>query len=272
MRIFPERLRRKIYVERSVIALIRLTYAIVLAQAVSLTVSSCRNLNSPVGRLDTTSSIVQVRGNVEAVIVGEVAGYDVGGENFVAEFFARVLENVTAKPKDEPRRFRSGGRRPSRAVLVHGSLGRIDLSEGLGSPGTYSATRGGYAPSTHTLVPNQVLTLLKSVDIEAAAPGDVVTYTISFTNSGADSLQNIVISDLMSPFVDPMPDAFGPGQDVEWVRGGFPTFYLTLDPADGDECEYDAGTRLLQVLFSKNSPFFLPPGAGGTINYKVIVR
>ncbi|MEE9269503.1 MAG: DUF11 domain-containing protein [Candidatus Krumholzibacteria bacterium] len=122
------------------------------------------------------------------------------------------------------------------------------------------------------VVANQVLTLLKSVDIAAAAPGDVVTYTISFTNSGADSLQNIVISDLMSPFVDPMPDAFGPGQDVEWVRGGLPTLYLTLDPADGDEGEYDAGTRLLQVLFSKNLPFFLPPGAGGTISYKVIVR
>ncbi len=151
MRIFPERLRRKVYLNRGVISLIRLTYVVVLAQAISYTVGSCRNLNSPVGPLDTTSSIAQVQDNVEAVIVGEVAGYDVGGGNFVTEFSAQVLENVTAKPKDEPSRFRSGGRRPGRTVHVHGSFGRIDLSEDPGNPGTYSATRSGYAPSTYTL-------------------------------------------------------------------------------------------------------------------------
>ncbi|MFQ5510228.1 MAG: hypothetical protein ACE5EO_00110 [Candidatus Krumholzibacteriia bacterium] len=116
------------------------------------------------------------------------------------------------------------------------------------------------------------ITLQKSVDSGAAQPGEVVTYTISFFNPGVDSVQNVTILDPISPYVDPVPGAFGPGQDVEWVRGGFPTQYLTLDPSDGDECEYSVNERLLRLLFSKNGPFFLLPGQSGALSYKVVVQ
>lgn len=39
------------------------------------------------------------------------------------------------------------------------------------------------------------LVLVKSVDLPSAAPGDLLTYTITYVNPGAQPLSNIVISD-----------------------------------------------------------------------------
>lgn len=119
---------------------------------------------------------------------------------------------------------------------------------------------------------NGLLSLLKEVDKPAALPGEVITYTIHLFNSGADSVQNIVLYDPISPFVDPMADAFGPGMDVEWSYDGSPPIYLTLDASDADECEYDGAASLLQLLFSKNGPFYLLPGQSGILVYKARVR
>ena len=116
------------------------------------------------------------------------------------------------------------------------------------------------------------MSLLKSVDLSSAKPGDVITYTISFFNAGLDSVQNIVILDPISQFMDPIPDAFGPGQDVELNRAGVGVVYLTLDPGDADECEYSGNERLLRLLFSKNSPYYLLPGQSGTLAYRAVVR
>jgi uncharacterized repeat protein (TIGR01451 family) len=115
------------------------------------------------------------------------------------------------------------------------------------------------------------VTLHKDVDLPAAQPGDVITYTISFINAGADTLQNIILLDPISPHVDPLSDAFGPGQDVELVLPGSSVF-LSFNPADADECEFSASERLLRVILSKNSPYFLRPGDSGSLVYKVTIR
>jgi uncharacterized repeat protein (TIGR01451 family) len=117
-----------------------------------------------------------------------------------------------------------------------------------------------------------LLNLAKSVDAGAAAPGTVLTYTISFTNTGLDSVQNVTLLDPVSIHVDPVTGAFGPGMDVEWRKNGATVVYLTLDPADGDECEYSAADRLLRLVFAKNSPYRLRPGEGGELSYRVIVK
>lgn len=114
--------------------------------------------------------------------------------------------------------------------------------------------------------------LHKQVDVAAAQPGDVLTYTISFVNTGVDSVRNIVILDPISEFVEPMTNAFGPGVDVEWTKPGVGVSHLTLDPGDGDECEFSASERILRVFLSKNTPFYLQAGESGTLNYRVIVR
>jgi uncharacterized repeat protein (TIGR01451 family) len=159
------------------------------------------------------------------------------------------------------------------AAYAAGTTFRTDLNAELLVDGT-SVTVTATATDAVVVVANPVgrVTLQKQVDLGTAAPGAVVTYSISFFNAGADSVQNIVLIDPVSQFVDPVPDAFGPGLDVEWQRQGSGPQYLTLDPVDGDECEYTSADRVLRLLFSKNTPFFLQPGEQGVLTYKVLVK
>jgi len=117
-----------------------------------------------------------------------------------------------------------------------------------------------------------LVTLHKEVDTNAAAPGEIVTYTVSFTNTGVDSVQNVLVFDPVSVYVDPVADAFGPGMDVEWHKDGATVVYLTLDPTDGDECDFSGSDRLLRLTFSKNTPYYLGPGETGELTYKVLVK
>jgi uncharacterized repeat protein (TIGR01451 family) len=116
-----------------------------------------------------------------------------------------------------------------------------------------------------------LLQLVKEVDLAAAQPGDVITYTIVFSNPGAENIQEIEIIDPTPAEVDLEPDAFGPGQDIAWVNGAVTT-YLTADPADADEAMYDSGSRTLHVLLSRQAPFVLAPGEEGRIIYMVRIR
>jgi uncharacterized repeat protein (TIGR01451 family) len=116
------------------------------------------------------------------------------------------------------------------------------------------------------------LTLGKETDKATAVPGDIITYTVSFFNAGIDTIQNVVLLDPVSDYVDVLPDGFGPGQDVEWQLEGQAARYLTIDPSDGDECEYNPAENLLRVVFSKSSPIYILPGQSGIVAYKVIVK
>ena len=115
------------------------------------------------------------------------------------------------------------------------------------------------------------LLLTKEVDLAAAQPGDVITYTIIFSNPGTEDVQEIEIIDILPPEVDIVFDAFGPGQDVAWVDGAVTT-YLTADPSDADEALYSAAARSLQVILSRQAPFTLAPDGEGRIIYRVSIR
>ncbi len=116
------------------------------------------------------------------------------------------------------------------------------------------------------------LKLSKNTDKASAVPGDIVTYSIDFFNEGIDTIQNVIIFDPVSEFVDMVTDAFGPGKDLELQIPGSGARYLTMDPLDGDECEYRISENLLQVTFSKVSPLLILPGEKGSIVYKVRVQ
>ncbi|MBN1884307.1 MAG: DUF11 domain-containing protein [Candidatus Krumholzibacteriota bacterium] len=115
------------------------------------------------------------------------------------------------------------------------------------------------------------LDLVKSVDLPEAHPGDVITYTIEFTNPGLVDVREIEIADPLPAEVDLIMDAFGPGLDIEWVRGGAPV-YLTADPSDADEALYDPATRTLRLVFSRQAPVVLAPGETGRIVYRALIR
>ncbi len=115
------------------------------------------------------------------------------------------------------------------------------------------------------------LVLVKSVDLSEARPGDIITYTIDFSNPGTEGIMDIEVVDAISPLVELILDAYGPGNDIEWTIGGAPV-YLTADPGDADEGLYDAGSGTLRVIFSRQAPVTLEAGESGSVVYQARVR
>lgn len=116
-----------------------------------------------------------------------------------------------------------------------------------------------------------MLRLSKGVDRAEARPGDVITYTITFTNPGVKGVKEIEIIDPISPSVDLVRNAFGPGRDIEWMKGGS-AVYLTADPTDPDEAMLEGPPSLLRVVFSRRSPFILESGVSGQLTYRVKIK
>jgi uncharacterized repeat protein (TIGR01451 family) len=116
-----------------------------------------------------------------------------------------------------------------------------------------------------------LLDLAKSVDCAEAHPGDTMTYSIVFSNPGTEGVREIEIIDPLSPAVEIVRDAFGPGRDIEWLKDGAPV-YLTADPLDADEALFDAADGTLRVILSRLAPFTLGSGATGRISYRVRIR
>ncbi len=116
-----------------------------------------------------------------------------------------------------------------------------------------------------------LLRLTKDVDMGQVRPGDMITYTITFSNPGTEPVREIVIIDPVSDAVEIVTDAFGPGRDIEWTRDGV-AVYLTADPSDSDEAMYLSASRQLKVLLSRQSEYILQSGAVGRIVYRVRVK
>ncbi len=116
-----------------------------------------------------------------------------------------------------------------------------------------------------------MLKLLKEVDLAQARPGDVMTYSIAFSNPGIQAVQEIEIIDPLSSAVEIVTDAFGAGRDVEWLKNGVAE-YLTADPGDADEAMLEGSEGRLRVILSRRSPFTLESGATGRISYRVRIR
>ena len=116
------------------------------------------------------------------------------------------------------------------------------------------------------------LSMQKTSDRANAGPGSLITYSIRFFNAGADSLLNVTLDDPVSPYVNVEPNSFGAGRDLQWQPPAGSPVFLTFNTADADECQYDAVTRLLRIVFSRNAVFYLAPGQAGTVTYKVRVR
>lgn len=116
------------------------------------------------------------------------------------------------------------------------------------------------------------LTIQKLPDRNSAAPGDFITYSIRLFNAGADSLRNVTLDDPVSPWVDVQPNTFGAGRDLQWQPPAGSPVYFTFNSADPDECQYDVVARILHLILSRNSVFYLAPGQAGTVSYRVRVR
>ena len=90
-------------------------------------------------------------------------------------------------------------------------------------------------------------------------------------NPGVEDAVEIEIIDPVPPEVELVLDAYGAGSDIAWTRGGT-TVYLTADSTDADEALFDAGTGILQVIFSRQAPYTLSAGETGSLEYQVRIR
>jgi len=96
-------------------------------------------------------------------------------------------------------------------------------------------------------------------------PGDVLEYCIAYRNVGSDAVSDVVITDPVPFFTNPLADAYGPGKAIYWKDAGGTVRYLTSD--DGD----DAGTIAGGVV-EVQAEAALAAGEGGLVCYRVQIR
>lgn len=102
------------------------------------------------------------------------------------------------------------------------------------------------------------LTLLKSADKSQATPGETVTYTVTYTNTGNSEAQNVVLTDQApAPALYVAGSATGPGMSITWSHDGGGTF-------DGSEAA--PVTHIRWTLAGS-----LVPSASGSVTFTVLV-
>lgn len=102
------------------------------------------------------------------------------------------------------------------------------------------------------------LTLVKSVDQAAAPPGTVLTYTVTYANTGA---ADAVTVDLVDPVPAPTTyvpgSASGAGASIRWSHDGG----LTWDASEA--------APVTHVRWVLSAP--VPPGGGGAVSYRAAI-
>jgi len=127
----------------------------------------------------------------------------------------------------------------------------------LRATSAYDATAWDTAVDVITLS-GPALTLVKSADKASAAPGDLITYTIAYENTGNQDALAVVIEDAVPlPAVYVQGSAAGAGMTMTYSHDGGSTF----DPSDA--------APVTHLQWSLPGP--LAPSAPGTVSFVVRV-
>jgi uncharacterized repeat protein (TIGR01451 family) len=103
------------------------------------------------------------------------------------------------------------------------------------------------------------ITLVKSVDRANADPGDLLTYTVSYTSDGTADAHNAIIVDAIPVFtVYQTGSAVGAGSTIEFSHDGGGTF-------DGSDA-----APVTHIRWTLGTP--LAPGAVGSVRFQVAVQ
>lgn len=118
----------------------------------------------------------------------------------------------------------------------------------------YTFTISGYGLPT----PLPELTLVESVDLSVAAPGDTLTYTVVYSNVGEGLATNVVI-------IEDIP------VETSYVSNSVTAPGMTVDYSHDGGSNYDLvqTAPVTHIRFTRDSS--LLSGGNGTISYKVIV-
>jgi len=150
-----------------------------------------------------------------------------------------------------------------------------------GTEGTVTDT--AYATMTVAL-PN--LSIVKYADKASAAPGDIITYTETITNTGAGIAPSVVVTDSLGPYIQWGLNSYGAGVPFQFVNGtpssgltlGIPVYsnnsgstwvYTPVSGGGGAPAGYDGTVTNWQIPMSG---MMNANNASFTINYKVRVK
>jgi uncharacterized repeat protein (TIGR01451 family) len=186
-------------------------------------------------------------------------------------FYHDQNANGLLDPSDPPLVDTDGDALPDSGPLAGGAALRVltvitapaGVVDGQVSAVVSSATSSS-GPATDSATANVTvavpqLTVVKAVDRASAAPGDVLTYTVSFTSSGVTDAHHVVVVDAVpADTVYVLGSATGAGALIEFSHDGGISF---------DATESAPITHLRWTLAAP-----LAPGDSGTATFRAVVR
>lgn len=121
-----------------------------------------------------------------------------------------------------------------------------DIEDNMGGPGGVIGVTGVTEPT---------VTLVKSVSAALAAPGDLLTYSVNWLNSGSATAYEVVLVDPVPvPTVYEPGTASGPGATIEFSHDG------------GGTWDTSEAAPVTHIRFRFAAP--LPPGASGSVAFQ----
>lgn len=117
----------------------------------------------------------------------------------------------------------------------------------------------------------------KNVPAQASVPGDVLTFTVSYRNAGNEVAINAVLDNPISAGMSYIDNsANGAGADITFSIDGGKTFkkssYLTYEVKLSNGLTEKQTARPEEYTHIRWTISRVPPGAGGTLGYKVKVK
>lgn len=177
----------------------------------------------------------------------------------------------TLGPADSPLTDSTGDGLPNTALLTAGESVVVlavpsvpaGIVDGQSTTVTVTASSAGAplfrdtAADVFTVV-TPGITLVKSVDRSDAVPGDVITYTVTYTSDGnADAHTVTLVDPIPPPTVYVAGSASGTGATIEFSHDGGGTF------------DTSEALPVTHVRWSFPSP--MPPGVSGSVSFQVLV-
>ena len=136
---------------------------------------------------------------------------------------------------------------------------------------TYTFTTGASGSlslTSNTLAKKPILTVTKVADNTTPAPGENVTYTITWTNTGSAPANSVILTDVL-----PGGQVTYQSNTLKVSKGGSAPSTLT-DGSDADEGSYTSGTTTIQFTLSTPVPGKWIDGTNytGYVQYTVKVK
>jgi uncharacterized repeat protein (TIGR01451 family) len=153
----------------------------------------------------------------------------------------------------------AGGTLALLAAVVTPPAGPVGASAAVTLTATSSLDPAASGQATDTVtLGGPSLTLVKVVDSATVSPGGILNYTVTYTNTGTEDAQNVVVEDMVpAPALYVAGSATGAGATVSFSHDGGGTF----DPSEAPPVTH--------LRWTLSVP--LPPAGSGTVLFSVLV-